>query len=465
MTPAEAVAQYVSQQPEAARYCVAYSGGMDSHVLLLLMAQQRDLGRVSSLRAVHVDHGLQAASVGWGEHARTICRELNIPLELRQADFDSDASARDDGPEADARKARYAAFSQILQQDEHLLLAQHAEDQAETFLLQALRGSGPDGLASIPRKRRFARGYMGRPLLVCSQESLQDVARQHSLHWIEDPSNLDHRFDRNYLRHQVMPLLKARWPAATETLSRAAMRSAAASQSLLAMAHQDLASLKIPGTTELSINAIRELPRERAFTALRLFIRQRGLRMPRLQDLLQVMSDLVEARPDSGGIVNVRDYVIRRHRDRLYILPPLTKTAPFRYEWNAPFEPLTIRETGLTLTLDLCREQGIAIPSSGTICVKSRAGGELIKLGEPAYHKAVKKVLQESSVPPWIRETIPLLYIDDRLAAIWNMAVAVDCRDSPASTAPGDDAEASADQADDAEASSQWRESETSELS
>lgn len=428
MNPAAAVAHYVSQQPEAAHYCVAYSGGMDSHVLLLLMVQLRDQGRVAALRALHVDHGLQAASAGWGEHAIGICRDLNVPLELRQADVGSAETGDDNGPEAAARKARYGVFSEVLRPGEHLLLAQHAEDQAETFLLQALRGSGPDGLASIPRKRRFAQGYMGRPLLVCSQESLQEVARQQALHWIEDPSNLDHRFDRNYLRHQVMPLLKARWPATTETLSRAALRSAAASQSLLVMARQDLESLQIPGTTELSINAIKALPRERAFTALRLFIRQRGLRMPRLQDLVQVMSDLVEARPDSAGIVNVRDYVIRRHRDKLYVLPPHTRTAPFRYEWQAPFEPLTIRETGLTLTLELCREQGIAMPASGSVSVKSRAGGELLKLGEPAYHKAVKKILQESSTPPWVRETIPLLYIDGRLAAIWNLAVAVDCR-------------------------------------
>ena len=464
MNPAAAVAHYVSQQPEATHYCVAYSGGMDSHVLLLLMAQLRDLGRVSSLRAVYVDHGLQAASAVWGEHARAICRELNIPLESRQADFGPDDEAGEDGPEASARKARYATFSDVLRQGEHLLLAQHAEDQAETFLLQALRGSGPDGLASIPRKRRFARGYMGRPMLVCSQESLQDVARQNTLHWIEDPSNLDHRFDRNYLRHQVMPLLKARWPAATETLSRAAMRSAAASQSLLIMARQDLETLQVPGTTELSISAIKALPRERAFTALRLFIRQRGLRMPRLQDLVQVLSDLVEARPDSGGIVNVRDYIIRRHRDRLYVLPPQTRKAPFRYEWQAPFEPLLIRETGLTLTRELCREQGIAIPASGAISVKSRAGGELIKLGEPAYHKAVKKILQESSIPPWVRETIPLLYIDGRLAAIWNLAVAADCR-APA-VVSGDTSEvtASSGPVTDCEADIQRLEAESSEL-
>jgi tRNA(Ile)-lysidine synthase len=430
MTPFEAVAHYVSQQPETGRYCVAYSGGLDSHVLLLLMTQLREQDSQINLRAVHIDHGLQSESAGWADHARHICHALNVPLEVRHARFGEDNDARVEGPEASARMARYAEFSAVLRKGEHLLLAQHAEDQAETFLLQALRGSGPDGLSAIPRKRHFGPGYMGRPLLTCSQASLRAVAHQHALDWIEDPSNEDYRYDRNYLRHAIMPLLKRRWPAAAETLGRSALRSAAASQSLLTLAQQDLAKIRIPGTTELSLSAIGALPRERAFTALRLYVRQRGLRMPRLQDLMQVMTDLVDARQDSAGIVNVRDYVFRRHRDSLYLLLPQAPVKPFRYLWESPFDPLTIQETGLTLTRELCRQQGIAMPLKGTISVKSRAGGELIKLGEPAYHKAVKKVLQESSIAPWIRESIPLLYIEGRLAAIWNLAVAVDCRTS-----------------------------------
>jgi len=270
-------------------------------------------------------------------------------------------------------------------------LAQHAEDQAETFLLQALRGSGTDGLSAIPRKRRFGRGFMGRPLLNCSKDSLRNLAELQDLVWIEDPSNADDRFDRNFLRLHVMPLLKERWPAAVQTLGRSAQRSAAASQTLIGLAQQDLNKVTLAGTSELSLKALRKLPRERAFTVLRLFVRQRGLRMPRLQDLTQVMSDLVEAREDSNGIVNVRD-------------------------------PLTITETGLTLTKELCHQNGITLPDKGSISVKSRAGGELLKVGEPAFHKAVKKILQESSIPPWIRDTIPLLYIDGRLAAVWGGA-------------------------------------------
>ncbi len=424
MTPAEAVAHYVHQQPDVSRYCVAYSAGMDSHVLLWLMAQLQEADSAIQLRAIHVDHGLQSDSAGWSEHARQVCEQLQVPLEVRQADV----VAGKEGPEASARLARYAQFSQSLQAGEHLLLAQHAEDQAETFLLQALRGSGPDGLAGIPRKRRFSHGYMGRPLLKCSQESLRVVAQAQALSWIEDPSNEQQNFDRNYLRLSIMPLLKARWPAAVQTLARSASRSAAASQTMHGVAEQDLLAVKVPGTGELSLTALRALPRERAFTVLRLFVRERGWRMPRLQDLVQVMSDLADARPDSNGIVNARDYVFRKHKDSLHLMRDAEHVKPFHYTWQAPLEPLTIDETGLCLTRALCEQQGLRIPPGADVVVKSRAGGELIKVGEPAFHKAVKKLLQETAVPPWIRDTIPLLYIEGKLAAVWGLAVAVDFR-------------------------------------
>jgi len=361
----------------------------------------------------------------WAEHAKAVCAGFDVPLDVKTVVVD----ASDEGPEAAARRVRYAEFSALLQAEEHLLLAQHAEDQAETFLLQALRGSGTDGLSAIPRKRRFGRGFMGRPLLKCSKESLKNLAELQDLVWIEDPSNADDRFDRNFLRLHVMPLLKERWPAAVQTLGRSAQRSAAASQTLIGLAQQDLNKVTLAGTSELSLKALRKLPRERAFTVLRLFVRQRGLRMPRLQDLTQVMSDLVEAREDSNGIVNVRDYIFRRYKDGLYLLPPQEKVQAYQYDWSAPFKPLTITETGLTLTKELCHQNGITLPDKGSISVKSRAGGELLKVGEPAFHKAVKKILQESSIPPWIRDTIPLLYIDGRLAAVWGVALSVDLRD------------------------------------
>ncbi len=417
-----ALEQYLERHSAVTHYCIAYSGGVDSHVMLALMAQLRDEKRKFHLRAIHVDHCLQTQSVHWAAHARKICASLNVPIEVRQCTVAQGSS----GPEAAARRARYEQFAQVLQPGEHLLLAQHAEDQAETFLLQALRGSGPDGLSGIPKKRVFAQGVLARPFLECSQESLLSIAGELDLDWVEDPSNQQLQFDRNFLRLKVMPLIKARWPSSTLTLSRSAMRCAASSQALVSMAQQDLDSVKVAGKPELRLSALKKLPRERAFTAIRLWVRQRQLRMPRLQDLLQVHTTLINARHDSNGVVNVREYEFRRHRDSLYLLLPQKEPAAFRYSWQPPFKDLFIRETGSTLTLAECHRQGIRLPDKSPVVIKSRAGGELIRLGNPAFHKSVKSILQESVVPPWQRSSVPLIYIDEQLAAVWQLVVGVD---------------------------------------
>ena len=225
-------------------------------------------------------------------------------------------------------------------------------------------------------------------------------------------------------------MLASRWPSFVDTLSRSAARSSAASQTLLGLAQEDLERVRVRGASELSVSELKTLPRERAYNVLRLWVRQRRLRMPRLQDLAEVIRSLVRAREDSAGLVNVRDYEFRRYRDRLYLLTEMKQATPFNYEWPAPFDDLEIAELDLVLTRATCVEQGIRLPEQGVMTVKTRSGGELIKLGEPAFHKAVKKLLQESAVPPWQRDRIPLLYVDGRLAAVWNIAVAVDFRDS-----------------------------------
>jgi tRNA(Ile)-lysidine synthase len=423
-TVEQALSEYIANQTNAQQFCIGYSGGMDSHVLLHAMAALLKEYPQFELRAVYVDHGLQTDSQYWAAHCENTCEQLGVPLQVLTVDV----SDTGDGPEASARMARYGAFAENLSEGEQLFLAQHADDQAETFLLQALRGSGPDGLASIPRKRVFAKGYLCRPLLPCLQTELEHYASCHALAWIDDPSNNDTAFDRNYLRQTVMPLLKERWPAAAQTLSRSAMRSAAAGQTLLGIAQEDLELVRLRGSSELSVSELRALPRERCYNVLRIWVRQAQLRMPRLQDLSQVLSNLINARDDSVGIVNVRDYEFRRHADRLYLLPPQMANEPFCHTWQAPFTDLHIPEINLTLTAQACRDQGIDLPVVGDITVRNRTGGELIKLGEPAFHKAVKKLLQESSVPPWQRDAIPLLYVDERLAAVWNIAVAVDFR-------------------------------------
>jgi len=395
--PAEALSDYLGGQPDLTALTVAYSGGLDSHVLLHLVASAASFRPDIKMRALHIDHQLQDGSGAWADHAREVAAELGIELSVIAVNVDH---RHPDGLEAAARLARYAKFSEHLMPGEHILLAQHADDQAETFLLQALRGSGPDGLASIPKKRVFAAGFMARPLLTCTREQLQNYSDAHKLTPIHDPSNRDTRFDRNYLRREILPRLKSRWPAATRTLARSANRCSAASQTLLGLAQEDLSHVRLRGVAELSVSELKSLPRERAYNALRLWVRQAGLRMPRLQDLAEVYRQLVTARPGTHGIVNARDYEFRRHQDRLYLLPPQQTPVAFHYEWEAPFQPLYIAEIEQTLTHDDCARQGIRMPKSGAVTVRSRVGSELIKLGEPAFHKAVKKLLQEASVPP-----------------------------------------------------------------
>jgi len=425
--PVEALARYVEAHPQVDAYCIAYSGGRDSHVLLHLAAALLARRTTIRLRALYIDHGLSPDSALWAAHVRQACQRLGVPLAVHRVEVRDEG----DGPEAAARAARYGAFDRALDTNEHLLLAQHADDQAETFLLQALRGSGPDGLASMPRRRPFGHGVMGRPLITCPSEAIGEYAEQHSLNWVEDPSNAEQRFDRNFLRHEILPLLRKRWPGAVQTLGRSARRSAAASQILLGVADDDLKAVRLRGTAQLSVSELKRLPRERAYNALRLWVRQAGRRLPRLQDLVGVFDELVLARPDSAGRIGVGDYEFRRHADRLFLLSARQAPLAFVHEWPLPYAPLAIPEIDARITREACTAQGIRLPMDGRISLRSRVGGEVIKLGEPGFHKAVKKLLQESGVPPWERERIPLLFVGERLAAVWNIAVASEFRQSP----------------------------------
>lgn len=200
--------------PRPSGYLVAYSGGLDSHVLVHALAGLRAELRLP-VRALHVHHGLQPQADDWVVHCEAVCRQLEIPLLVEQLDL---APGAGESIEAAARAARYAAIAKHLRRDEMLLTAQHRDDQAETLLLQLLRGAGLEGLSGMPGCRAWQGGWHARPLLDVDREALAVYARDHQLQWIEDPSNLDERFDRNYLRHRVMPLLRARWPSATTTL-------------------------------------------------------------------------------------------------------------------------------------------------------------------------------------------------------------------------------------------------------
>ena len=425
------------------RIIVAYSGGVDSHVLLHALVQALNTPRAAPpdapaaapwsqhfvLRALHVDHQLQSQSTAWAEHCAAVCSELGVPLQTRQIPGEEITSLEaEQGLEAAARLSRYRVFNQVMLPGDVFVLAQHADDQAETFLLQALRGSGPDGLAAIPFVRDFGRGSLCRPLLTSNRVLLQRYAEEHRLQHVEDPSNLDMRYDRNYLRHEILPRLTERWPAHARTLSRSAARCGAARQLLMNLARADLLAVRDAAEDRLLVERLASLGRERCFNVLRLWVREAGLPLPRLRDLQRVSRELVTRRDSAAsshyGQVDIANYQFRRYRNHLYLLRDVRPAVADHYVWRTPFAALEINEAAVTVTLEELQQQGLELPADAVVRVQNRRGGEMIRLGVPGYHKSVKKLMQEHGVPPWQRESLPLIYVNDTLAAVWRLAVA-----------------------------------------
>ncbi|MDX1607034.1 MAG: tRNA lysidine(34) synthetase TilS, partial [Candidatus Competibacterales bacterium] len=318
--------------PLPRRLWIAYSGGLDSHVLLHWLTHDPDLTRRCELRAAHVDHGLHPDSSRWASHCVAVCRGLGLSLQVLTVD----ARPRPgESPEAAARRVRYAALADLLTSADGVATAHHADDQAETVLLALLRGSGPRGLAAMPPVRTLGAGWLLRPLLDQPRARLRAYAERHGLGWIEDPANQVTDFDRNHLRHAVLPLLAERWPGLTRTLARSARHCAEAEALAGALAEVDLAASAGPDAT-LSLAALQALDAVRRRNLLRHWLRGRGLPLPSERQLDRVLDDVLNAGIDRQPQVRWPGAEIRRHRDRLYALAPLPPAPdPNRVlDWN-----------------------------------------------------------------------------------------------------------------------------------
>ncbi|MCG6886328.1 MAG: tRNA lysidine(34) synthetase TilS [Proteobacteria bacterium] len=416
-TPAQLFAQ-LGQLPPAKRYWIAYSGGCDSTVLLHALAELRSRLPDCTLGAVHVNHNLQEQAADWASHCRTICKSLVIPL--REISVDARASSGS-SPEAAARAARYAAFKQVLTAGEGLLLAQHRDDQAETLLLQLLRGAGPRGLAAMPSHRPFGAGWLGRPLLDFSRAELVQYARQAGLHWIEDPSNFDTGIERNFLRQRLWPQLQSRWPALTATLARAASHQAEAARLLQQLAAEDWQRLQPDGNQNLSIAALSTLSPERQRNLLRYWIGTiHGLAVPDQQRLKRILSEVVPARVDANPVLGWPGVVLRRYDGQLWLsddsVPAGTRSeSVLAWDLRQPLEMDAVRR----LVVSPAR-RGLASRwrDQANVTVRFRQGGEICRPAGRAHHHPLKKLFQEWRVPPWQRGQVPLIYVDDDLAAV-----------------------------------------------
>jgi tRNA(Ile)-lysidine synthase len=396
------------------RFVIAFSGGMDSHVLLNAVSAFRVELNGKAVVALHVNHGLSERSNDWSKHCAKQCEKLGVSF----TNIVVDAKARaGESPEAAARDARYQAFREFIQPGDCLLTAHHQDDQAETLLIQLLRGAGPRGLAAMPKVTKFSDGWHARPLLNFSRDELLEYAQQNDLSWIDDESNSDTRFDRNFLRHEIMPKLKSRFPGMAATLSRSASLCAEAAELLASAAVDDLAKVKI-GVESFSVSGLLALGEVRARNLLHQSCRDRGLPTPSAAQLQCVWDEVVGASADSEPVVSWAGGEARRYRDVLFMSSTLTEhDAGLSLPWDGQ-EDLLIPGLG-ELHGEQVTGEGVAQSAlAGNLEIRFRQGGEKLRPAGRAGHHALKKLFQEEGIPPWLRGRIPLVYGDGELLAV-----------------------------------------------
>ncbi len=409
------------------RYLVAFSGGLDSTVLLHALASARQRQGVA-LVAAHVDHGLQPASGEWSAWCRSFAARHGIDFVALEVEVDRHSGL---GLEAAARAARYGALENLLGEGDWLLSAHHRDDQAETLLLNLTRGSGPAGLAGIGEVRPLGAGWLVRPLLAVSRERLEEYARAQALDWITDPSNEDPQFDRNYLRHNVLPLLDARWPGVAERLGRSASLAGEAAALLAELAALDCRGLG-KRSDRLDLGPFRELPPARQRNVLRFVMTQLGLPHPGTAQLEQIVAELVPAREDAQPLVSWSGGEARRYRDRLYLMPGAGSSGAAENVSTASTDCIPLPGNLGVLRLRGGAKSGLsdAVLERG-LELRFRSGGERFRPAGQRHTRTLKNLLQEEGIVPWMRERVPLLYSGGELVAVADLWVAADAENRP----------------------------------
>lgn len=406
----------------ASRYLIAYSGGLDSTVLLSLCSCLRSKGWISDFLVVHINHGLHPNADEWSDFCRDVCSTLAIQFQSTRVSVRADHG---ESLEEAARVARYQVFKKILRDSDILLTAHHRDDQAETLLLQLFRGAGVEGLAGMADAMPCGSGKLVRPLLTFPRQDLVRYAREKRLNWIEDSSNEDVSFDRNFLRHRVMPLLKERWVAVDKTVARSARHCAEAKRGLDLRAEQLLASVFDQNRGTLKISTLKSFDKDDKLLVIRHWIKRLGLRNPSTVISQKILNEVIYAASDRIPQVVWNDVVVSRYRDELYLFRKPLDFDPLQViDWNGQ-DILDI--PGDCGRLEVIQDAEIGIPKlrwrRGSITVRFRHGGESCRLPKRRGTHTLKKLFQEKSIPPWVRKRAPLIYIDGQLVAVADLWV------------------------------------------
>lgn len=400
--------------PQTEHYWIALSGGVDSLVLLHLISSLK-LQLKSYVTAIHVNHGLNKKADEWQQQCAELANSMNIPFKAIQVDARNNG---DQSPEAWARALRYQAIQDIIAQNDIVLTAHHSNDQLETLLLQLFRGAGPDGLSSMPQLKEFGESYLARPLLEYNRQQIISYAKDKKLQWINDDSNDDLRFDRNYLRHEILPLLKQRWPALAKTLNRVVSHQSETSQLLSDLAVDDLSQVIHESTDALNTNKLLLLSEARQKNVIRFWISEKGFLMPSNKKMKNIVSDLLMSPQDKNPVVKWQGCELRRYRNALFAMEEMDSHDSEQVVlWN--LEKDLESKVGV---LQARKGTGNGIKASSIenneVEIRFRRGGEKIKIHGKNNTRELKKLFQEEGILPWYRNRLPLIYIQNKLAMV-----------------------------------------------
>jgi tRNA(Ile)-lysidine synthase len=398
---------------------VALSGGVDSVVLLHLLHQLQKTHHFT-LKASHVHHGLSKNADKWVKFCEKLCAKLSISLDVNYIQLPQKKSL---GIEGEARRLRYEKLLQT--KTDLVVLAHHEDDQAETFLLQLIRGAGVKGLSSMAHfddRRR-----LWRPLLNASRIDIERYAKKHKLKWIEDESNQNTDFDRNFIRSKVLPILKNRFNHIIKVISRSASHLAEAQHLLDDLAELDLKSyLKSSNyKRKLQVKTLEKLSLSRAKNVLRYWLEINDQLMPSKDLLDECLRQVLIAKKDATIKIQLsKDFEIRRYKDEIYIVQKNQKSNK-NYEIIWAGESEILLPNGAQLNFKKVKGRGINFKflDNQKLKIRNRQGGEFFKPDSKRPTKKIKQLLQESDLPPWEREFFPMIFVGDELAAVPNFGI------------------------------------------
>ena len=398
---------------------IAFSGGLDSCVLLHAIVQAKKTLDFD-FKVMHVHHGLSPNADKWGDFCKQTCLSYQVPLEVVKVEVQKGAGI---GLEAAAREARYKALQAA--RADYIMLAHHRDDQAETLLLQLMRGAGPKGLSAMAAKDE-SRSLL-RPLLDITRQEIEAFAKANQLAWIDDESNQNTKYDRNYCRHEILPVIKARFPAADETLARSASHMAESAKLLDELSQIDASACIIDG--RMNVDQLSALSLPRAKNLFRWWLSSMGFLAPSSDRLDDMLTQLMNASNDASLKIlldKADEIILRRYQGFVYIEANHPKHASdIAMIWQG--EASLTMPDGTHLVFERHQGQGLAIDRLGghKLRISNRKGGERFKPDLARPTRTLKHLLQEVNLPPWQRERLPLVYLDDTLAVVPN--VGVDC--------------------------------------